>query len=334
MEEDFSRFLSVKLGLSPLTIRNHRYKLRLFLAYLKDNHLEMTSDSCESYIYYLKEKKLKPATLNVYIDLIVCLDKYYKDRKQPIDLSSGFKRFTIEQRHIELLTVEEIEKLTTTPMHLHHLHPLWEEMDRMYLLLTTFLAYTGCRYQEAQDQMVKNFDITTGKVLIPRSKNGSYRYVYLPLEVLERFKPILKSKAPHELVFTTNKGIKIFDSNFLANLRKRAKQCGINKRVYPHLFRHSFATQCLTDGIPIQSVAVLLGHKDITTTFENYVHLADTTIRKDVYKHSLFKKNTPPQEIVQSIIEMFKSFNLCEDKRFKYKIREADHALYLQLSFK
>jgi integrase len=220
MEEDFSRFLSIKLGLAPSTIINHGYKLRLFLIYLKDNRLKMTPDACESYIYYLKEKGLKPATLNVYIDLFVALDKYYKDRKQPIDISSGFKRYTIVQRHIELLTIDEIEKLTTTPMKLHHPHPLWEEMDKMYLLFTSFLAYTGCRYQEGQDQVVKNFDMATGKVLIPKSKNGSYRYVYLPLEVLERFRPILKNKAPDDLVFTTNKGIKIFDSNFLANLRK------------------------------------------------------------------------------------------------------------------
>lgn len=53
------------------------------------------------------------------------------------------------------------------------------------------------------------------------------------------------------------------------------KQLGIEKRVTPHVFRHSFATHMLEDGANIRMVQTLLGHKDVKTT-EIYTHVMST----------------------------------------------------------
>lgn len=66
-------------------------------------------------------------------------------------------------------------------------------------------------------------------------------------------------------------------------------------------------------------VAAILGHKDIQTTFDNYVHLADETLKKAMYRHPLIRKNVDPREILKNIKEAVEGFNLDSDARFDYK---------------
>ena len=58
-------------------------------------------------------------------------------------------------------------------------------------------------------------------------------------------------------------------------MKEIAHEAGITKRVYPHLFRHSFATHLIEQGTDLKIIKELLGHENIKTT-EMYVHIADT----------------------------------------------------------
>jgi integrase/recombinase XerD len=55
-------------------------------------------------------------------------------------------------------------------------------------------------------------------------------------------------------------------------VRSYAKEAGIERPVWPHMIRHSFATQLLAHGADLRAVQELLGHRSITTT-EVYTHL-------------------------------------------------------------
>ncbi|MEG1886182.1 MAG: site-specific tyrosine recombinase XerD [Alistipes sp.] len=92
---------------------------------------------------------------------------------------------------------------------------------------------------------------------------------------------------PHpgeDIVFLNNRGRQLTRVMVFTILKAAALRAGIDKRISPHTFRHSFATHLLEGGANIRQVQEMLGHESILTT-EIYTHLNNEHLRETVEKH-------------------------------------------------
>jgi integrase/recombinase XerC len=80
------------------------------------------------------------------------------------------------------------------------------------------------------------------------------------------------ANAGEPALFVSSRGSRISPRTVQNRVRYWAQRAGLSRRVYPHLFRHSFATHLLESSSELRSVQEMLGHADISTT-QIYTHL-------------------------------------------------------------
>lgn len=93
---------------------------------------------------------------------------------------------------------------------------------------------------------------------------------------------VKRAESTKNRVFLNQRGAPISRVSIWNIVQKYAQMAGIGKTVYPHIFRHSFATHLLEGGADLRSVQEMLGHVSINTT-EIYTHV-DRSFLRQVYK--------------------------------------------------
>lgn len=100
---------------------------------------------------------------------------------------------------------------------------------------------------------------------------------------------ITAQKGHEDILFLNNRGAKLSRVMIFLLLKDLVKKAGIGKNIFPHSFRHSFATHLVEGGADLRAVQEMLGHASITTT-EIYTHLDREFLRKTLEAfHPAFK---------------------------------------------
>lgn len=329
-EQDFLSFITIKQGLAPESIRHCTNRFRIIKAWFTNK--EFTKENVEKFYLELKQRRLKNNSLNTYHTTFSQIQKYSKDRGLPSGFYDGFKSFKKTRADIDVFTPEEIEKiLNTTLTYGNFRGKNVSFLDFRYRTMTMFLALTGCRYSEAANLRIGQLDLSAGKARFTHTKNNENRTVYFTEPLASNLGEITEGFGPDDYVFRNAVENQIKVTDYSSDLKRRAIAAGITKRTFPHNFRHSFITSLLEACVPIEQVALLVGHRDIRTTFETYAHLADKTLQRAAMRHPLVRGNVDPGEIIKSIKETLENFHLEGDKRFKYEILETENGLNFSL---
>lgn len=323
--KDFEIYITTKSQLKGNSIRNCLSRVKIFINWLKENKKELNRKSTEEFFYHLRKKTNNNNTLNTYIHALRHLRNYLINRGILNDFFEGFKSLKKYRPPIIILSEEEVEKIinaNTIPK--GYKGPKIEWLQYNYQTLRMFLAYTGCRLEEAISLEVKSVDLENKKAILRYTKNDEPRNVYLVSPLAKRLKKLIEGKKPEDLVFTNLRGKKVIPQDFIDDLKKAAKIAGITKRVYPHLFRHTYGTLLYVSTRDIALVKEVLGHKDITSTMV-YVHIADEIVKEGMlHRHPFAHKYSNPVDLIRIIEESIKKYKLESDKRFDFeKVKKA-----------
>jgi integrase/recombinase XerD len=106
----------------------------------------------------------------------------------------------------------------------------------------------------------------------------------LARERISLYKDHRKGSHSEDTLFLNNRGSRLTRVMIFTIIKQATLRAGIDKKISPHTFRHSFATHLLAGGANIRQVQELLGHENILTT-EIYTHLDDSHLRQTMEEH-------------------------------------------------
>ena len=151
--------------------------------------------------------------------------------------------------------------------------------QELYRDLFVFCIFTGLSFSDMRNLSEENIRTYFDEHLwisINRKKTGvqsNIRLLDIPKKILEKYRGLREDgkifSVPHYMTC-------------LYGIRAVAKRCGITKHLTWHMSRHTMATEiCLTNGVPIETVSSILGHKNITTT-QIYAKITKEKLNQDM----------------------------------------------------
>lgn len=129
--------------------------------------------------------------------------------------------------------------------------------------LACILAYSGLRNIEMCNLRVNDIDVGQNQIRVTSGKGFKDRYVNIAAECSKVIVEYLKvfPREPDQFLFTTlRRNTPLVQADIRKHIKKLGSRAGITRRVYPHLFRHSLATNLLNRGANLTMIKEQLGH--------------------------------------------------------------------------
>lgn len=277
--EDFKKRVGVNRELSTqVQYENSLNHLKRFMSLkykLSDiPFTQLDFSFIEKYDFYLRvELKRKPNTI---LGIMRHLRKMIKlatgegiITRDPFDGYSP-ERPKAEQKY---LTRDELQKIITTPLD----HPCRYLTRDMFL----FSVFTGLAYRDICNLTEKNIVRASDGVLwieTTRQKTGTpceIPLMEIPMQILDKYKGLAPDGKllPMQSCGRLNKNLKVI-----------AQLCGLKRKLIFHAGRHTYASEiCLSQGVPIETVSRMLGHRDLRST-QIYAKISNNKISEDTDK--------------------------------------------------
>jgi len=273
----FIDHLRIERGLSENSLISYGRDLRYLLEFLQNQNLEIsdiTAATLSEFEVWLKDRSLAISSINrtnsaVKSFLIYCAREY--DLNLPTGEISSHK---VARKLPKALTIDEITSLIESAKSLSEATSLRD------VALLELLYSTGGRVSEiiginindlakveSDNQMIQTIKLR-GKGAKERIVPiGSYALITLD-NYLVRVRPALASKSGKNegALFLNARGGRLSRQSAWNIVLQAARACGLEGKVSPHVFRHSYATHLLDGGADIRVVQELLGHSSVTTT--------------------------------------------------------------------
>ena len=255
--------LSMKVyNLSEGTIRNYCAFLGRFFHEREDNFDSLTSDCILTWLIQ-KQKDWKEGTVCNYLSML-----------------SSFYHFCVEEEYLEKSPI----KMRWFPRIPKSIPKNLDKVEVAKILLegesgkirdraiVEFFLATGCRVGEVHGLDIKQIDFQNRSAIVT-GKGKKIRTVHFTEKcsmILEKYLATRKDNEP--ALFVSKWGTRLGISVIQKIVRVLGKSAKLTRPLYPHRFRHTFATELLSRGASLSFIADEMGHKNIKVT-QVYAHV-------------------------------------------------------------
>jgi site-specific recombinase XerD len=245
------------LAIRNLAVGTREQYLRcctLFAGYHMVSPRDLGIEEVKEYLGHLLETGAGPEKLKMHVAGLKFLYGVTLGRK---DVAEQIPWPKVPHRKPDILSLSEVERL------------LAAGVERPIPAMVSMAAYAGgLRIGEACRLQRRDIDSARMLIHVRLGKGGKDRFVMLSEQLLLLLRAYCKAVRPQgEWLFPGRKAeMPISHSAVEKALATAARKAGLEKRVTPHLLRHSFATHLLEAGTDIRVIQVLLGHTSIRTT--------------------------------------------------------------------
>jgi site-specific recombinase XerD len=301
LKREFLEHVEIEKGNSLKTVANYDYYLSRFIEFANiSDPKDITDDRIREYRLYLNRQPgikvrgqqagtLKKNTQNYHLIALRSFLRYLMKRDIQALPPDRIELAKTKERSLDLMSVDELSRLLDAP----DKTTLAGLRDKAILEL--FFS-TGLRLAELCS-LNRDLDLSKDEFSI-RGKGEKVRVVFLSDSAKDAIRAYLKDRKdlddPLFIQYSRNASqsdrgrSRLTPRSIERIVRISAIKAGISKKVTPHVIRHSFATDLLSNGADIRSVQMMLGHANIATT-QIYTHITDKQLR-DVHKKFHSKK--------------------------------------------
>jgi integrase/recombinase XerD len=277
-KKGFENFLRLEKSLSQNSVSayvNDINKLMQFLdvEFNKVPPEKVKLQHLKKFLEWLNQKGVSPRTQARTISGIKSFFKYLLiEEKILSDPTALLESPRIGRKLPEVLTIEEIDLLIDS------IDVSRSEGQRNRAMLETLYS-CGMRVSELVNLKLTNLYFDQGYIKI-EGKGEKERLVPISKSAIDEItkytegyrKGLNISKESTNTLFLNRRGKKLSRVMVFTIIKGLSEKVGLNKKISPHTFRHSFATHLINGGADLRAVQEMLGHESILTT-EIYTHL-------------------------------------------------------------
>lgn len=282
--KDFEIFLRFERNFSENTLDAYVRDIRKLKDYAEEDLANVGPDSIgyenlQEYIFNLSKQKFSERSQARWISSIKAFfkflleDEYREDN--PAALLEGPK---LGLYLPDTLSLPDINKIIAAI-------EVNTDLGKRNHCIIEVLYGCGLRVSELIDLKISNINFKEQYIKI-HGKGNKTRFVPLAdytAELLENYIKEVRSKGKinkkyEDTLFLNSRGTSMSRVIVFLIIKELTDKAGVNKKISPHTFRHSFATHLLQNGADLRYIQEMLGHSSITTT-EIYTHLKTEELR-------------------------------------------------------
>jgi integrase/recombinase XerD len=313
----FREHLKVK-NYSPMSIASYSGHLKGLFDYLREKEItdikRVTRDILKDYQLKITEHRDESgngytiATISIKIRAIKRFFEYLEETNQILVNPAEYLKEPEKETRLPriVLTEDEARKILDQP----NLSSMTGIRDRT--ILEVFYS-TGIRLEEMTNLTIYDCDLQGGLLRVNKGKFAKDRVIPLGRHAIRFLKEYITHVRPHHTrenkairnLFVNQSGRPLSKIVIEIIVRIYAKAAGITKKVTPHTFRHTFATQLVKNGADITAVQKMLGHSNLSVT-HIYTRVAGIDVKKTHSSHHPREKDKAVKEEMTPQIESIK----------------------------